>query len=362
MEMFMRVYAEIQEFLLGNLVQEFEMDTHRLEYLRKMMDTTCLGGKCNRGLTVVSVVRSMLGIGEEMPVDQSAHFQTLHDACVCGWMIEFLQAHYLVEDDIMDGSLTRRGMPCWYRRPGVTMQNAINDGLILKSWANMMAAHYFGDRPFLKDLLRFFNKVDYTTAIGQLYDVTSMCDSGKLDPDVAPSTKRDYSEFTLANYKRIVKHKTAFYTYYLPLVMGLVVSGTTSKVDMNLTEQLAMLMGEYFQVQDDVMDCYTPPDQLGKIGTDIEEAKCSWLAVMFLSLADGPRITEFKANYGCAEQEKVATVKRLYKEMQLEARYFEYEADVASRVIELIGRLREGSPEFANSVEDLWSKTYRRQK
>lgn len=44
--------------------------------------------------------------------------------------------------------------------------------------------------------------------MGQLLDLTSQPTDGEIDLD----------RFTLQRYKLIVKYKTAFYTFYLPIV------------------------------------------------------------------------------------------------------------------------------------------------
>lgn len=84
-------------------------------------------------------------------------------------------------------------------------------------------------------------------------------------------------------------------------------------------------MGEYFQIQDDYLDCFGDPDVIGKIGTDIQDNKCSWLVVQALDACDKKQRAVLEQNYGQWEDKKVAKVKQLYKDMGLVEKFETYE-------------------------------------
>jgi farnesyl diphosphate synthase len=250
-------------------------------------------------------------------------------ASVLGWAIEFLQAFFLVADDVMDDSQTRRGQPCWYKLPKVKMV-AINDSFLLESYVFTMIKSHFGHTEYYADLVELFLDVIQKTEFGQLLDLTSQ----EMD-----AKEPDLTRFTLERYRKIVKYKTAFYTFYLPVAIGMITSGVKSQEAFDLAREICCEMGEYFQIQDDFLDCYGAPEVIGKVGTDIQENKCSWLVVQALNKATPAQLKILEQNYGKWDDKKVAKVKAVYKEMGMEKIFAEYEEGSYARIKDMLAKV-----------------------
>ncbi len=85
--------------------------------LKKSFEHNVPHGKRNRGLSVVTTYRLL----EAQQQNNNISDDDLELARVLGWCVEILQAYFLVIDDIMDQSITRRGQLCWYKE--VCFQN-----------------------------------------------------------------------------------------------------------------------------------------------------------------------------------------------------------------------------------------------
>ncbi|KAL0603120.1 Farnesyl pyrophosphate synthase [Plecturocebus cupreus] len=80
-------------------------------------------------------------------------------------------------------------------------------------------------------------------------------------------------------------------------------------------KKILLEMGEFFQLQDDYLDLFGDPCVTGKVGTDIQDKKCSWLVVQCLQRATPEQYQILKENYRQKEAKKVAQVKALYEEL-----------------------------------------------
>lgn len=90
-----------------------------------------------------------------------------------------LQAFFLVLDDIMDSSHTRRGQICWYQKPGIGL-DAINDALLLEAAIYRLLKFYCREQPYYLNLLELFLQSSYQTEIGQTLDLIT-APQGQVD-------------------------------------------------------------------------------------------------------------------------------------------------------------------------------------
>jgi farnesyl diphosphate synthase len=301
-----------------------------------------MGGKYNRGMSVVDTTTILLG--------RKATKDELFRSATLGWMIELLQAFFLVSDDIMDDSKTRRGFPCWYRMPNVGMI-AINDAFMLEAGIYILLKKYFRQDKSYVDLLELFHEVTFQTELGQTCDLLT-----------APEDHVDLANFSLDKYTFIVIYKTAYYSFYLPVALALYYTGLATEKNLKSAHDILIPMGEYFQVQDDYLDAFADPETLGKIGTDIMDNKCSWLINQALKVVSPAQRQTLDDNYGKKDSAAEAKVKELYRELRLEDYYMAYEEDTVSKIKGLIANLDESEGLKKEVFEAFLKKIYKRSK
>ncbi|GAB2258487.1 hypothetical protein Droror1_Dr00014647 [Drosera rotundifolia] len=303
---FIEVYSTLKSELLND--PAFEWTDVSRQWVERVINScsslnhcyisihNVLCGKLNRGLSVVDSYKS-LKEGNELSENE------IFLASALGWCIEWLQAFFLVLDDIMDRSHTRRGQPCWFRVPKVGFI-AVNDAVILRNHIPRIIKRHFREKDYYVELLDLFNEVEFQTASGQLIDLITTIEGEK-----------DLSKYSLPVHRRIVQYKTAYHSFYLPVACALVMSG--EKLDDHVdVKNILIDMGIYYQVQDDYFDCFGDPAVIGKIGTDIEDFKCSWLVVKALEISNGEQKKLLYDNYG--KDDAACVVKELFKELNLE--------------------------------------------
>jgi farnesyl diphosphate synthase len=108
-----------------------------------------------------------------------------------------------------------------------------------------------------------------------------------------------------------------------------------------LAMDILIPLGEYFQVQDDFLDYAGTPEQIGKIGTDILDNKCSWCINTALAHASPEQRRILDDNYGQKDAEKEARVKAVYEQLGLREKYAKYEEAAYTRITALIATIPE---------------------
>ena len=336
---FKATFPRLVDMLIEDLSTSFSLPPEAIKYVRYNLEYNVPHGKLNRGLAVYQCYKTFVD-GE--PSKEEEYF-----ANVLGWCVELQQAFFLVADDIMDGSTSRRGQSCFYRLEHIGL-NAINDGMILESMIYRLLRLVFHEHEQYIPLLHLFQDITFTTEMGQLLDLTSQ-DKNKLDLD----------RFTDEALARIYRYKTSHYTFYLPVALGMRLAGVSDPSLYETARKVCLELGHYFQAQDDFLDAFGDPEVTGKIGTDIEEKTCTWLIVQALKVCSDEDRKILDVNYGINDKACSDRVKDVYRKLKVPEAFREFEQSSYKRVSTMISEV-EGMP--TGAFEFLLAKIYKRNK
>ncbi|CAG8709753.1 9543_t:CDS:2, partial [Acaulospora colombiana] len=293
---FLDVWPKLENELV-DLMKQHSMPEDATEWFRRNLNYNTPWGKLNRGISVVDTFEILQG----RPLTDEEFFKS----AVLGWCVELLQAYFLVADDMMDA-------------------------FMLEAAIYHLLKVYFRTESCYVYLLELFLETTFKTEIGQLIDLIT-----------APEEEVDLSKFSLKKHQLIVIYKTAYYSFYLPVALGMRYAGIYSDEAYATALSILIPIGEYFQVQDDYLDCFGTPEQIGKIGTDILDNKCSWNVNIALQKANEKQRKVLDENYGRKDAAAEARVKEVFNELQIEPLYKEYEQNTYEKLNKLIDAIPE---------------------
>ncbi len=240
--------------------------------------------------------------------------------CFAGWLIaggepgddgfvraaaslEWLQASALVHDDLMDGSDTRRGRPSIHREyesrhtgdersgdaVGFGLSTAVLLGDLMLSWCDEMLTHAVLRSPSMAGNLQearvYFDLCKSEVVAGQFLDVVGQ---------TRPSLSVDEA-------MKVVRYKSAKYTVERPLHIGAALAGADTALIGALSE-VALPLGEAFQLRDDVLGVFGDPSVTGKpAGDDLREGKRTVLVARAAELTDEAGRAVLRDRLGTAE-------------------------------------------------------------
>ncbi|CAK5274671.1 unnamed protein product [Mycena citricolor] len=350
---FGQVYELVRDELLGGAFAQMNVPEEARVWYQRNMDYNVPGGKLNRGLSVVDSVEIITG--------RDLSDAEFLKASVLGWAVEFLQASFLVLDDVMDKSHTRRGQPCYYRVEGVG-SIALNDAMMLEASVYRLLRHHFRAEPYYADLIDLFHHTTFQTNTGQLLDLIT-----------APEDVVDLSRMSIEKFRLIARYKTAYYSFYLPVALAMIMTNIPfdqASLDARQPEMspygvaksILIPIGEYFQVQDDFLDFAGAPETIGKVGTDIVDNKCSWCINTALQLVTADQRRVLDANYGRHDQEMEVRVKAIFEDVGLRSHFADYERRTHEEISLLIARIPDDYVLKKELFRRFLDKIYKRQK
>lgn len=156
------------------------------------------------------------------------------------WIFHFifqLRGFQVVVDDIVDNSEIRRDAPCWFKKDNIGL-NAIHDGTLLENSLYSILRKYFSSYNCYIPMMELFHDVTFKTAMGK-----------SLDGMIKNQGRPNLDKFTMKNYNLIMKYKTGYYTFQLPVSLAMYFANMYDEEQHRQAKTILLEMGQFFQIQ-----------------------------------------------------------------------------------------------------------------
>jgi len=216
-------------------------------------------------------------------------------------VLEIMHNFLLIQDDIIDRSELRRGektlhILCGEKYGPLTGNRRIGSdvSLILADVLFANAVEIIADAKIdiaLKnEFLKLFARTYEMTAWGQILDCLYSLPADIIDESIPD---------------KIGTIKTAYYTVYYPMIMGLLLSGNSTKAEERRIRNFALPLGLAFQVRDDILGVFGSSDEIGKSSeSDLIEGKLTHLIIDTLATLDDVEKARFTSVFGKEEKSR----------------------------------------------------------
>lgn len=226
-----------------------------------------------------------------------------------GCALELLHTFAIIHDDIMDASLTRRGMVAIHKQfqdkhEGIFWQGEsrrFGEGvaILLGDMAFVYADRMLIGAP--KPALEIFTELRLEVNIGQYLDLIGTA-NGSTQPRISMDQAR-----------RICLYKSGKYTVERPLHLGVALLDKLDEYQEVLTSY-GVPLGEAFQLRDDLLGTFGDSGVTGKpVGEDLREGKPTVLAAVAMERAEGKDAEFLRVRFGAEDlsQEEVVRMQEI---------------------------------------------------
>lgn len=242
---------------------------------------------------------AFLAYSTEEGLNQEEIFRT-------GIGLELFHAFALIHDDFIDKGLERHSKDTTHihlqkfvddyprgDKKHIAESAAVLAGDLIFSWSHEVIASLNN-----KEVQEIFFRMIEEVVAGQIIDVSFM-----LQQEV------EMKEIFKKN-----EYKTALYSFVNPMLIGATLTG--KKIDKNFYQNLGLLLGQAFQIQDDLLDIVGDPVQTGKKRfLDIEDGQHTILTQYIFENSSENDLNIFKAMFGKEVDEySLQVLLKLFKE------------------------------------------------